>query len=241
MAGIKFDSSKPRLGLIDPAFLEGMAFVLGFGEDKYGGPNWLEGLDYSRLLDAAKRHIMAVERGENTDPETGMNHTLHAACCLMFLNHYMENSCYDRFDDRRFTGYAPAITKKDLLDVQGGEGTDGIRTKSGAEKPLDMQKMCQCGEDKIAEAQQRIKNWADRVYPERTAHGALVKLMLEEIPELLNGGLDDPGEYADTLILLLDIAEMRGIDAIQAVHDKMKINEERSWKIDPLTKIMRHV
>lgn len=234
MAGVKFDSSKPKLGLIDPSFLEGVARVLGQGEAKYGGPNWLEGLDWSRVTDAAKRHILALEKGEEFDPETGERHTFHAACCLMFLNHYMEKPEYGRFDDRRFA-------KKEVHKVRGGEDTRPVPAEPSEEKALGVSEVRQCSEDGIAQAQQRIKEWADRVYPDRTAHGALVKLMLEEVPELLNGGLDDPGEYADTLILLLDIAQMRGINALQAVHDKMKINEERTWAIDPTTKIMRHV
>jgi hypothetical protein len=229
--GVKFDSGKPRLGLIDPSFLEDVAHVLGYGEDKYGGPNWMNGIEYSRVIDAAKRHIAAFECGEEIDAETNRSHLAHATCCMMFLHHYTHNN-FGGFDDRRY--------KKDLLEVQGRKGIGSIFTESGEEEILDLQEMRKCGSDPIAAAQERIKSWADRVYPGRTPHGALAKLMLEEIPELLNGGLDDPGEYADTLILLFDIAQMRGIDALQAVHDKMEINENRTWVVDPQTGIMRH-
>lgn len=95
--------------------------------------------------------------------------------------------------------------------------------------------------DPVQHLQDRIKRWADDVFPDRTAHGALSKLILEEIPELLNGGLDDPLEYADVLILILDVASLRGIDAIAAAHEKMTINESRSWEVDRSTGLMHHV
>lgn len=234
MAGIKYDELKPRLSLVDPSFLEGVARVLGFGEQKYGGPNWMEGLSWTRVLDAAKRHILSLESGEEFDPETGERHTLHAACCLMMINHYMRKPEYERFDDRRFAG-------KNVFGLRGGKTTDTVPTEPNNQMSLDLPPVCEPETSGIAQTQERIKKWADRVYPDRTAHGALVKLMLEEIPELLNGGLDDPAEYADTLILLLDIAQMRGIDALQAVNDKMGVNEKRVWKIDPVTKLMRHI
>jgi hypothetical protein len=34
------------------------------------------------------RHMWAWWRGEEKDPETGMSHLWHAACCVMFLIAY---------------------------------------------------------------------------------------------------------------------------------------------------------
>lgn len=91
----------------------------------------------------------------------------------------------------------------------------------------------------VRRIQQEVKDWADRVYPTRTAHGALTKLMLEEIPEFaLNQ--HDPGEYADLVILVLDIATLNGIDVATAVRDKMMKNWNRDWRVDPETGLMRH-
>ena len=42
MAGTKFDECKPRMGLVAPEFVEGVARVLTFGADKYGAYNWAE-------------------------------------------------------------------------------------------------------------------------------------------------------------------------------------------------------
>lgn len=87
--------------------------------------------------------------------------------------------------------------------------------------------------------QREIAEWADEVFPDRTAHDALCKLMLEEIPEFAMNQ-DDPGEYADLVILILDIAHLRGIDVAKAVHEKMDVNRKRNWKLDPKTRMMKH-
>lgn len=58
---------------------------MAFGADKYGRNNWRKGLHYSRLIDAAMRHILAFADGEDSDPETGLSHAAHARCCLGML------------------------------------------------------------------------------------------------------------------------------------------------------------
>ncbi len=55
------------------------------GRDKYGAANWAKGIQHSRLLGAALRHILAYNSGEDLDPESGITHVAHAACNLMFL------------------------------------------------------------------------------------------------------------------------------------------------------------
>lgn len=83
--GTKFDSDKPCMELLDPYAMEQLAKVLTFGAKKYAAWNWAKGLSYSRLAGAALRHIFAYMRGEDLDPESGLPHTAHALCCLMFL------------------------------------------------------------------------------------------------------------------------------------------------------------
>jgi NTP pyrophosphatase (non-canonical NTP hydrolase) len=92
----------------------------------------------------------------------------------------------------------------------------------------------------INELTAKIKTWADAVFPDRTAHSALCKLVLEEIPEFLQE-LDSPGEYADILILMLDIANLRGINVEAAVANKMAVNYQRVWRRDPVNGTMHHV
>lgn len=83
--GFKFDKDKPPMALLDPAFLEGVANVLGFGANKYAAHNWRGGIEYSRLISAAMRHLNAINKGENIDPESGLSHAYHLGCCTMFL------------------------------------------------------------------------------------------------------------------------------------------------------------
>lgn len=95
-------------------------------------------------------------------------------------------------------------------------------------------------EGDIRELQTRIAKWADSVFPNRTPFGAAAKLVMEEIPEWLQNP-KDPLEYADLVILILDIASLNGVDVKQAVLDKMSINERRRWEINPDTGLMRHL
>jgi len=91
MAGKKFDEGKPRFDLIDPEFEHALAQVLTLGANKYGADNWrdLEDAEH-RYVAACKRHLNRRQRGEPLDRESGLSHTVHAACNLMFL-YWMEN------------------------------------------------------------------------------------------------------------------------------------------------------
>lgn len=84
----KFDAGKPPLGLISRMALEEEAKVMEFGKQKYGTHNWRSGMDFSRLVDAALRHLYAFADGEDHDRETGLSHLAHARCCMAFLLEY---------------------------------------------------------------------------------------------------------------------------------------------------------
>lgn len=108
MSGIKYDQDKPRVDLLDPLALEGLAAVLGFGAKKYAAHNWRGGISYSRLLGAALRHLFALLRGEDIDPESGLPHVDHLGCCWMFLSHMMKTR--PDLDDRYKAPVAPPDT-----------------------------------------------------------------------------------------------------------------------------------
>lgn len=88
--GVKYDQNKVPLDLVDPTAIEGLAAVLAFGANKYAAHNWRGGLSYSRLIAALMRHMFAILRGEDTDPESGLPHIDHAGCCWMFLSNMMK-------------------------------------------------------------------------------------------------------------------------------------------------------
>lgn len=68
-----------RLGGADPLALEQLALVYGNGEQKYARFNYLKGYDWSLCIDALYRHFLAFQRGEDTDPESGLPHMAHVA------------------------------------------------------------------------------------------------------------------------------------------------------------------
>lgn len=97
-SGQKYDQEKPRMDLLDSSWLEGVAQILTFGAKKYAAHNWRGGIELSRLIAAAMRHIASFNAGEDLDPESGKPHLYHASCCLMFAS-WMFNNRPD-LDDR---------------------------------------------------------------------------------------------------------------------------------------------
>lgn len=98
-AGVKYDQAKEPIALLSRVWLLGVAKVMGFGAKKYAAHNWRGGIERSRLISAALRHILAYNEGEDTDPETGLSHLDHASCCLMFARelHETRPDLDDRF------------------------------------------------------------------------------------------------------------------------------------------------
>lgn len=97
-AAVKFDGGKTRLELLPFDALSEVADVLAFGAQKYGPHNWCGGMQWSRLIGAALRHIFAWAMGQDKDPETGLSHLAHAGCCILFLLAYQRRGVGE--DDR---------------------------------------------------------------------------------------------------------------------------------------------
>jgi hypothetical protein len=84
--GMKYDSEKPDYSLLPPNALEETVKVLTFGAKKYSPGNWKKLNSASaRYFAAAQRHMWALQRNEENDPESGYHHAAHAACCLLFI------------------------------------------------------------------------------------------------------------------------------------------------------------
>jgi len=97
-SAMKFDGDKLPVNLLSTEALNQTAAVLKFGADKYHAHNWRDGFAWSRPLAAAMRHIMAFNDGEDKDPESGLSHLAHAACCIMFLLEFEKT--HPELDDR---------------------------------------------------------------------------------------------------------------------------------------------
>lgn len=98
MTGHKADAGKLGYHLLPSDAIEEVVKVLDFGAAKYSERNWERGMRFSRPFSAMMRHMWAWWRGEDKDPESGLSHLAHAACCVLFLLAYEERVL--GFDDR---------------------------------------------------------------------------------------------------------------------------------------------
>jgi len=89
----KNDTDKPRMELVDPDYMIGIAQVLTFGAKKYEANNWKRASrdDIERIKGAMLRHQMAYMKGEKIDPESGLSHLYHVGCNSMFLAYFDRN------------------------------------------------------------------------------------------------------------------------------------------------------
>jgi hypothetical protein len=89
--GKKYDAGKARLDLIPAEALTELGKVLAMGAEKYGESNWANGLKFSRIIAALLRHANAFNKGEDTDPESGLSHISHVLCNAAFLIWHIQN------------------------------------------------------------------------------------------------------------------------------------------------------
>lgn len=89
MDGVKFDKDKLRYDLLTSDAMDEFVGVLTFGATKYDDRNWEKGMKWGRVIGATLRHTFAIMRGEDRDPETGLLHSAHVMCNMMFLTSYM--------------------------------------------------------------------------------------------------------------------------------------------------------
>lgn len=95
---LKFDDQKPDLSLVPAKAKYGIAKAMMYGAKKYGRNNYIKGMDWSRMIAAAERHLTEFNDGEDFDKESGLNHLYHAAACLAILIEFYESGVGN--DDR---------------------------------------------------------------------------------------------------------------------------------------------
>jgi hypothetical protein len=85
----------------DPRFIEACIYdlrdyitecarVFDYGRHKYAEWNWIKGMKWSIPLACAGRHLLAIDSGEEIDPESGLLHWGHVLCNLTMLSLYSE-------------------------------------------------------------------------------------------------------------------------------------------------------
>lgn len=88
--GARFNSGKPPMELIPIIGLESAALVFGYGAEKYAAWNWAKGMPWSAVVGCMMRHLAAIQRGEDLDPESGLPHVGHLMCNALMLATFRE-------------------------------------------------------------------------------------------------------------------------------------------------------
>ncbi len=96
--GVKLDTGKPQMDLLQFQAIEQVAAVASFGARKYESHGWRKGFKYGRLFAAALRHMFVWARGIDNDDESGLSHLAHAAWNLLSLLEFVQTKT--GIDDR---------------------------------------------------------------------------------------------------------------------------------------------
>jgi hypothetical protein len=78
------------------------AYVFDYGRGKYAAWNWAKGMAWSVPIACTTRHLLAMIRGEQDDPESGKPHRGHVFCNIVML--YTYGRTFIEGDDRPAVG-----------------------------------------------------------------------------------------------------------------------------------------
>ncbi len=110
--GLRFNKGKLRYDLVEPRAHRDMVKVLTYGATKYFDRNWENGLSWTSVIGSLKRHLAAIELGEDYDYDpncencksgycedhSGELHIANLACNAHFLNAFYYT--FPQGDDR---------------------------------------------------------------------------------------------------------------------------------------------
>ena len=121
-----YDDGKEPLAHLPWAGINEVSKVQAYGHKKYKDfNNYRKGMEVSRNLSCALRHIRDYMDGINADHESGLNPLAHACCRLLFVLQNLKDEV--AIDDRYST--APSYFLSPLLDYE-----DAIKDQ-GRQKP----------------------------------------------------------------------------------------------------------
>jgi hypothetical protein len=89
---------KPRLSLLPWTSIKKIATVYEYGVKKYYEQSWRKGFAYGDIWDGTMRHLTSWWEGEDLDPESGLNHLLHAGFGILTLIYLADN--FKHLDNR---------------------------------------------------------------------------------------------------------------------------------------------
>ncbi len=102
---LTYDDGKPPLAQIPWAAIDQLALVQAYGHKKYGDfNNYRKGMEVSRNLSCAIRHIRDYMNGRDNDEESGLNPLAHAVARLCFVLQNLNDGT--AIDDR----FKPAVS-----------------------------------------------------------------------------------------------------------------------------------
>jgi hypothetical protein len=114
-AGLRYNKGKERFDLVNADAYKRMVEILTLGAEKYAPRNWEKGMAWTNVIASLKRHLNAIEDGEDYDVETGKLHVDHLACNAHFLSAYYK--IYPQGDDRNHAWYTNTKIGLDIDDV----------------------------------------------------------------------------------------------------------------------------
>lgn len=86
-------SAKPPMHALPLDRLGGLARALDYGDNKYKTRNWVDTAKDPRLyIGAILRHLSAIQRGEQIDPESGLPHVNHLQASAVILEEALRNA-----------------------------------------------------------------------------------------------------------------------------------------------------
>jgi len=96
--GERKNEGKLRYDLASTFAEEQKAKVMTQGSLKYAPRNWERGMAWSKVIASLKRHLHAIESGQDYDAESGCLHSAHVSVNADFLTEYYKT--YPQGDDR---------------------------------------------------------------------------------------------------------------------------------------------
>ena len=84
---LRYNEGKLDWTLLDFDSIAPAVKVMTFGATKYARENWkLPCDDPKQHIQSAIRHLLAITKGEEVDPESGERHSGHVICNMMMYN-----------------------------------------------------------------------------------------------------------------------------------------------------------
>lgn len=99
--GLRYNKGKLRYDLFHPYAIEQLAKIFTMGAEKYAPRNWENGMSWTAVIASLKRHLAAIESGEDFDAESGLLHSAHVEWNAHVLSAYYK--IYPQGDDRPHT------------------------------------------------------------------------------------------------------------------------------------------